>query len=107
MIPFKEMVFREGGRKRGKGDNYDNPDDRSKIKNSLKNGRMAVTDQRIIFICLNESGENAIKKVKKTDKIDTDHYTVDASFTHTSIFFPMELQAVKHIRFKMTVRTTT
>merc|ERR1712224_822555 len=100
MIPFKVIHFREGGKQKG-GNN--NEEERPQIKNSLKNGRMAVTSQRIIFICLNESGENAIKKVKKNEKIKVDHYTVDASFTHTTVFFPMDLQVVKHIRFRMTV----
>ena len=105
MIPFKVVTFREGGKQKGGGGSND--EDRVQIKNSLKNGRMAVTSQRIIFICLNESGENAIKKVKKTDTIDTDHYTVEASFIHTTNFFPIDLEAVGHIRFKMAVRTTT
>ena len=61
MIPFKVIHFREGGKQKG-GNN--NEEERPQIKTSLKNGRMAVTSQRIIFICLNESGENAIKKGK-------------------------------------------
>merc|ERR1712224_1072792 len=106
MIPFKSMLFREGGKK--------GPDSeqRAQIKESLKDGRMAVTDQRLIFICLLETGENSIKKVKKyrnkEDKLVKGmHYTVDASFIHNTTFFPMDIQAVKHIRFKMQIKITS
>ena len=101
MIPFKAIIFRQPN-KRSTDD-----DARGTLKDNLPSGRVAVTNMRMIFICLNETGENFIKKCKKTKKIDCDHYAVDASFTHSSIFFPINLASVIHIRFKMAVRTKT
>ena len=48
MIPFKELIFRQGGKQKG---GATAAEERPQIKKTLRNGRMAVTNQRLIFIC--------------------------------------------------------
>lgn len=101
MIPFQSVTFKPyPDEKTGKAG--------AEIKKPLAPGRMVITDRRMIFICRNDGAENAIKKCKpKKKKIEMNHYSVDASFTHTNSFFPIDIKSIKHISFrtKITIKS--
>ena len=74
-------------------------------RNPLPPGRLALTNQRLFFICRRESGVNGIRKLNPSKKTHYEkNYWVDTTVKEAIIFFPIDIKHVMHIRFHMEVR---
>ena len=79
--------------------------DAAVLKRPLPPGRLALTNQRLILVCINLGVENAIRKVNPSRKTQyLKNYWVDTSVTQCFSFFPIDIKNVMHIRFHMEVR---
>ena len=79
--------------------------DTAVLRRPLPAGRLALTNQRLILVCINLSVENAIRKVNPSRKTQyLKNYWVDTSVTQCFSFFPIDIKNVMHIRFHMEVR---
>ena len=57
--------------------------------------RIALTNHRMIFLCINETETNEIKKLDPVI-----HYSVRCDFSHSSVFFPIEIRDISRFQFR-------
>ena len=71
----------------------------------LTNGRMLVTTERLLFVCMDETVNNDIDRMKPSGKTGYRvNYLVDTNFKRKSFYFPVDIKDIVHAHFRTMVR---